>query len=149
MNIVRWDPFGELETIHDELNRLFGRTFGPIEPGRQTVRGTWMPALDVFETDDKFVAKMDLPGVDRDDVEVSIDDSTLTVSGEREFERETDEKGYHRVERRHGSFTRSIALPQTVDADRVEATFDRGVLTVEIAKVAKAKARKVDIRAVA
>ncbi|MFM7718620.1 MAG: Hsp20/alpha crystallin family protein [Actinomycetota bacterium] len=149
MNIVRWDPFGELDTIHDELNRLFGRTFGAVEPSRQPVRGGWMPALDVFETDDRYVAKMDLPGIEPDDVEVAIDDATLTVSGHREFERETDEQGYHRVERRYGSFTRSIALPQTVDAEKVEASFDRGVLTITIAKTAKAKTRRVEIRDVA
>lgn len=149
MDIVRWDPFGELTSIQDELNRLFGRTFGIAEPSRRSAQGGWMPALDVFETEDKLVAKMDLPGIDPDQVEVSIDDATLTITGSREFERETDEQGYHRVERRFGSFARSIALPQTIDAEKVEASFDKGVLTVEIAKSEKTKTRRVEVKAVA
>ena len=132
MDIVRWDPFGELDSIHDELNRLFRRSFGAIEPSRRTVANGWMPALDLFETDDKVVARMDLPGIDPKDVEVSVEDASLTVTGSRKFEQETDEEGYHRVERRFGSFTRTIALPASADADRVEATFNRGVLTIEI-----------------
>ncbi|MFM8944630.1 MAG: Hsp20/alpha crystallin family protein [Actinomycetota bacterium] len=149
MDIVRWDPFGELDSIHDELNRLFRRSFGAIEPTRRTVANGWMPALDLFETDDKVVAKMDLPGIDPKDVEVSVEDASLTVTGSRRFEQETDEQGYHRVERRFGSFTRSIALPASADADRVEATFSRGVLTIEIAKTEKARARKVAVKDVA
>ena len=145
-DLVRWDPFSDLVSIQDELNRLFGRTFGS-ELTRRSAAGSWMPALDVFETQDKLVAKMDLPGVDPKEVEVSVEDSTLTVSGTREFTQETDEQNYHRVERRYGQFSRSITLPQTVDAEKVEASFDKGVLTIDIPKTEKARPKRIEVRA--
>jgi HSP20 family protein len=106
-----------------------------------------MPSMDVYETDDRFVAKLELPGIDPSDVEVSVEDSMLTVSGERGFSQEVDEGHYHRIERRYGSFTRSIGLPQSADADKVEASFDKGVLTIEVPKVEKAKPKKIEIKA--
>jgi HSP20 family protein len=146
-DMVRWDPFSDLVSIQDELNRLFGRTFTGSELTRRSAAGTWMPALDVFETDDKLIAKMDLPGIDPNEVEVSVEDSTLTVSGKRELTSETNEEDYHRIERRYGAFTRSIALPQTADAEKVQASFDKGVLTIEIAKTEKARPKKIHVRA--
>jgi HSP20 family protein len=146
-DIVRWDPFGDLVTIHDELNRLFGRTFAGSEMTRRSGAGTWMPALDVFETEDKLVAKMDLPGIDPKEVEVSVEDSTLTVSGKREFTSEVDEENYHRIERRYGAFARSIALPTTADAESVEASFDGGVLTIDIPKTEKGRPKRIEVKA--
>ncbi|GBC87502.1 Spore protein SP21 [bacterium HR12] len=146
-DIVRWDPFRDLVTIHDELNRLFARTFGGLEPLRPTAAGTWMPAMDVYETDDKLVATVELPGIDPEDVEVSVEDGTLTISGKREFSSEVREEDYHRIERRYGAFSRAITLPPTVDTNKVEARFDKGVLTVEVAKTAKAKPKKIKVKA--
>ena len=103
--LVRWDPFRDLVGIQDELNRLFGRTYSGGEPMRPSAAGAWMPAMDVFETEDAIVAKLELPGIEPGDVEVAVEDSTLTVSGKREFESETNEENYHRVERRYGSFS--------------------------------------------
>ncbi|HZD18222.1 MAG TPA: Hsp20/alpha crystallin family protein [Actinomycetota bacterium] len=145
--IVRWDPFRDLVSIQDELNRLFGRTFAGTESIRPTATGAWMPAMDVYETDDKIVAKLELPGIEPGDVEVSVEDSTLTISGTRGFSQEVEEENYHRVERRYGSFTRAITLPQTADTEKVEAGFDKGLLTVEIPKVEKAKPKKVQVKA--
>jgi HSP20 family protein len=145
--LVRWDPFRDLVSIQDELNRLFGRTFTGGESMRPTATGSWMPSMDVYETDDKIVAKLELPGIEPGDVDVSVEDSTLTVSGTREFSNEINEENYHRVERRYGSFARSITLPQTADTEQVRAAFDRGVLTVEVPKVEKAKPRKIEIKA--
>ncbi|MFB3737932.1 MAG: Hsp20/alpha crystallin family protein [Candidatus Velamenicoccus archaeovorus] len=145
--LVRWDPFRDLVSIQDELNRLFGRTFAGIEPLRPIASGTWMPALDVYETEDEIVAKLELPGIDPEDVDVSVEDSTLTVSGTRELGSEVREEDFHRIERRYGSFTRSIALPQTADTDRVEASFDKGVLTVQVPKVEKSKPKKITVKA--
>ncbi len=145
-DIIRWDPFNDLVSIQDELNRLFGRTFTGTWPVHRSVRGSWMPALDVFETEDRVVAKMDLPGIDPNDVEVSVEDSTLTVSGKRELSSEVKEDDYHRIERRFGSFTRSIVLPQTADAEKVEAAFDKGVLTIEVGKTQKAKPKKIQVK---
>jgi HSP20 family protein len=146
--LVRWDPFRDLVSIQDELNRLFGRTFtGNIEPMRPAAAGSWMPSMDVYETSDKIVATLDLPGIEPGDVEVSVEDSTLTVTGSRAFSSEVKEEEYHRVERRYGSFTRSITLPQTADTDKVEASFDKGVLTIEVPKVERAKPKKIQVRA--
>jgi len=145
--IVRWDPFRDLVSIQDELNRLFGRTYAGIEPTRPTAAGSWMPSMDVFETEDKIVATVELPGIAPEDVEVAVEDSTLTISGSREFSSEVKEEAFHRIERRYGSFSRAIALPQTADTEKVEAAFDRGVLTVEVPKVEKAKPKKIQIKA--
>lgn len=145
--LVRWDPFRDLVSIQDELNRLFGRTFTGMEPTRPLAGGTWMPALDVYETEDKFVAKLELPGIESGDVDVSVEDSTLTISGKREFRSEVKEEEYHRIERRYGSFVRSIGLPQTADTEKVEASFDKGVLTVEVPKIERAKPKKITVTA--
>jgi HSP20 family protein len=144
--LVRWDPFRDLGSIHDELDRLFGRTFDGVEPRHVAAAGSWMPAMDVYETDDKIVATFDLPGIEPGDVDVSVEDSTLTVSGKRETSNEVKEENYHRVERRYGSFTRSLALPQTADTENVEARFDKGVLTVEVAKAEKARPKKIQVK---
>jgi HSP20 family protein len=145
--LVRWDPFRDLVSIQDELNRLFGRTFTGGESLRPTATGSWMPAMDVYETDSSIVAKLELPGIEPGDVEVSVEDQALTVSGTREFPSETNEQNYHRVERRYGSFTRAIALPQTADVEKVSASFDKGVLTVEVPKLERAKPKKIEIKA--
>jgi HSP20 family protein len=145
--LVRWDPFRDLVSIQDELSRLFGRTFGGSEALRPSVGGVWMPSMDVYETEDKIVAKLELPGIEPDNVDVSVEDSTLTVSGTREFSNEVKEESYHRVERRYGSFTRAITLPQTADTQQVNANFDNGVLTIEVAKAEKAKPKKIHVKA--
>jgi HSP20 family protein len=145
--LVRWDPFRDLVSIQDELNRLFGRTFTGSEGMRPTASGQWMPPMDVFETQDKIVATLELPGIEPKEVEVSVEDSTLTVTGQRDFASESNEENYHRVERRYGSFMRSITLPQTVDTERVNARFDKGVLTIEVPKIERAKPKKIEIEA--
>ena len=145
--IVRWDPFRDLVSIQDELNRLFGRTFAGVEPTRPTAAGSWMPSMDVYETEDAIIATVELPGVDPDAVEVAVEDSTLTISGSREFSSEVKEESFHRIERRYGSFSRAIALPQTADTEKVKAAFDKGVLTVEVPKVEKAKPKRIQIKA--
>jgi HSP20 family protein len=144
--IVRWDPFRELVSIQDELNRLFGRTFGETELMRPLAKGAWIPPMDVYETDEKFVAKVELPGVEPSEVEVSVEDHSLTVSGEREFSEEVKQEQCHRLERRYGSFSRTISLPQAADTEKVEASFDKGVLMIEIPKVEKAKPKKVQVK---
>ena len=146
--LVRWDPFRDLVSIQDELNRLFGRTYTGGEALRPTAAGAWMPSMDVYETGDTIVAKLELPGIEPGDVEVAVEDSTLTVSGKREFESETNEENYHRVERRYGSFSRSISLPQTADVGKVNARFDKGVLQIEVPKSERAKPKKIEIEAV-
>jgi HSP20 family protein len=146
-DITRWDPFRDLVSIQDELNRLFGRTYGGAEPTRSGASGSWMPALDVYETGDKLVVTVELPGIEPKNVEVSVEDSTLTISGTREFTQETDEQNYHRIERRYGAFSRSLRLPDTANAAKVDARFDKGVLTIEVPKREEAKPRRIEIKA--
>jgi HSP20 family protein len=145
MAITRWDPFRDLMSIQNEMNRLFGRTYGGDVA--ETTRGAWTPALDVHEAQDKFVITMELPGLSTDDVDISVEDSTLVVRGERKFYSEEDEGSFHRIERRFGEFTRSLTLPSTADAESIQASFDQGVLTIEVPKREEAKPRKISIKA--
>jgi HSP20 family protein len=146
MAMSRWDPFRELSSIQNELNRLFGRTFG-TEEGQDVRTAEWVPALDVAETEDRFVITAELPGVKPDEVDISVENSVLTITGERKFYSETKEEDFHRIERRFGSFARSITLPSVADPERIQASFDDGVLTVEIPKREEAKPRKIQIKA--
>jgi HSP20 family protein len=148
MAMSRWDPFRDLMSIQNELNRLFGRTYAGGESGAaSTTAGAWVPPLDIYETQDRFVVNVELPGIDPESVDVSVEDSTLTIRGERPFYSDVDENSFHRVERRYGSFARSITLPQTTDPEGIEASFDRGVLTVEVPKAEQAKPRKIQVKA--
>lgn len=144
--ITRWDPFRDLVSIQDELNRLFGRTYGGVEQTRSSASGSWAPALDVYETPEKLVATVELPGIEPKEVEVAVEDSTLVISGSREFSEQTDEHNYHRVERRYGAFSRAIRLPDTADPENVEASFDKGVLTIEVPKREEAKPRRIEVK---
>ena len=145
MAMSRWDPFRDLMGIQNEINRLFGRTYAGGETTGTS--GAWMPALDIYETKDTFVVTVELPGLEASDVDVSVEDSTLTIRGERKFYQEVDEDAFHRVERRYGAFARSLALPPTANAENIEASFDRGVLTIEVPKAEEAKPRKISIKA--
>jgi len=145
--ITRWDPFRDLVSIQDELNRLFGRTYGGAEPTRSSASGSWAPVLDVYETPDKLVAAVELPGIDPKEVEVAVEDSTLIVSGSRDFAQETEEQNYHRIERRYGAFSRAIRLPDTANPEKVEARFDKGVLTIEVPKREESKPRRIEVKA--
>jgi HSP20 family protein len=145
--ITRWDPFRDLVSIQDELNRLFGRTYGGAELTRSSASGNWAPALDVYETPDRLVATVELPGIEPKEVEVSVEDSTLVINGSREFSQQTDEQNYHRIERRCGAFSRAIRLPDTADPEKVEARFDKGVLTIEVPKREEARPRRIEVKA--
>jgi HSP20 family protein len=145
MAMSRWDPFRDLMGIQNEINRLFGRTYAGGEAAGSA--GAWVPALDIYETKDTFVVTVELPGLDPADVDVSVEDSTLTIRGERKFYQEVDEDSFHRVERRYGAFARSLALPQTANAEKIEASFDRGVLSIEVPKAEEAKPKKISIKA--
>src|SRR5919202_1536855 len=133
MAIVRWEPLREFGALQNEMNRLFNTVFDTPLPGNagSTMR-RWMPAMDLVETDDHFVLRADLPGLSEEDVKIEVEDDVLTISGERRSEHETKKEGYHRVERAFGSFSRSLTLPNGVDAGAVEAAFDKGVLEVRI-----------------
>jgi HSP20 family protein len=145
MAIVRWDPVRELDSFQTDMNRLFDGFFS----ARNGVTGgghrRWIPAMDLVETDEHLVLRADLPGMSEEDVEIEIKDGVLTVSGERKAEHEEKQEGYYRVERAFGGFTRSLSLPQGIDAGDVTASFDRGVLEVRVPKPAERKPTRVQI----
>ena len=148
MAVSRWDPFRELSSIQNELNRLFGRTFTPEGGERGAARDVaWVPPVDIGETQDRFLLLVELPGVGRDDADISVEDGVLTLAGTRGFYDGVKEEQFHRVERSFGTFARSISPPQTADVERIAASFDQGVLTIEIPKKEEAKPRKIQVKA--
>jgi HSP20 family protein len=145
MALVRWEPVRELNTIQGEINRLFNSFFDtPVAAGEGAGR-RWLPAMDLVEADDHYVLRADLPGVSEDDVRLEVEDDVLTISGERTAEHEQRGEGYHRLERSYGSFSRSLTLPDGVDPEAVQASFERGVLEVRIPKPEQKKPRRVAI----
>lgn len=147
MALIRWEPARELHSMQSEMNRLFGSLFDSPTPrnGVRTSVRRWIPAMDVAETDDHYVLRADLPGLSEDDVHVELEENVLTISGKRSSGHEESKNGYRRVERFYGSFSRSVALPEGVDADGIQANFDKGVLEVKVAKPDQIKPRKVAI----
>jgi HSP20 family protein len=148
MALIRWEPVRELHTMQNEMNRLFNAFFDAPSQGNggqtTTVR-RWIPAMDVVETEDHFVLRADLPGLSENDVKIELEDNVLTIAGERKAEHEQQGEGYYRVERAFGSFSRSLTLPEGVDAERIQASFNSGVLEVRIPKPEQHKPRKVQI----
>jgi HSP20 family protein len=145
MALVRWDPVRELDSLQSDMNRLFD-SFFQGRAGNGTGR-RWIPAMDLVETADHLVLRADLPGMTEDDVDIEIKDGVLTVTGERKGEHEERSEGFYRVERAFGSFSRSLSLPDGVDAGAVSARFDKGVLEVKIPKPEEAKPQRVQIKA--
>ena len=146
MTILRWkDPIGELSSIHERMNRLFGEAFGPSRAPEEGWIRSWEPAVDIYEADDSIVVKAEVPGVERDQVGVEVKDGILTLRGERKFEREVKEENYHRIERSYGSFQRSFTLPSSVDPEKVRATLRNGVLEVTLQKKELARPKQVKI----
>jgi HSP20 family protein len=146
MALIRWEPVAELNTIQNEMNRLFNTFFDqPAATGRGAPSRRWIPAMDLVETADHYVLRADLPGLSDDDVNIQLEDNVLTISGERETQHEQHEEGYYRIERASGNFTRSLTLPDGVNPDAVQAHFDRGVLEIRIPKPEQKKPRQVQI----
>ena len=144
MALVRWNPVRELDSLQSDMNRLFDSFF----QGRDANGGTgrrWIPPMDLVETENHLVLRADLPGMSVDDLDIEIKDGVLTVSGERKSEQEQKEEGFYRVERAFGRFSRSLSLPEGVDADKVNASFDRGVLEVKIPKPEETRPHRVQI----
>lgn len=141
MAIVRWDPFRELTSLQSEVNRLFSRASG----GDGVERQSWIPSVDVVESKDAITLKAELAGMDPSDISLEVEDNVLTVSGERRFQEEVDEDKYYRIERRYGSFSRSIALPQGADPDKIDAQYENGVLVVTVPKVEAAKPKRISV----
>jgi len=146
MNIVKWDPFKEMEDVSTRLNRIFGRSTARAESGQEMLTvADWSPTADISETDNAYLIKAEIPGVKKEDVKVTIQDGMLTIQGERKMEKEEKGKKFHRIERSYGSFVRSFRLPDDGDEDAVNAEFKDGMLNVTVAKSAKAKAKSVNV----
>lgn len=146
MALIRWEPAAELNTIQTEMSRLFNSLFDtPTRPTGGTVTRRWIPAMDLVEDGDHYVLRADLPGLSEKDVHIELESDVLRISGERRSEHTDEKRGYRRVERSYGSFSRSLTLPEGVNPDAVEAQFDRGVLEVRIPKPEQVKPRKVTI----
>jgi HSP20 family protein len=148
MAITRWDPFREFATLQNQMNRLF-QDYQPTRAGQTgeefMTTGTFVPPVDIFEDEHNITLKLEVPGINENDIDVRVENSTLTVRGERKFEKDVKEENYHRIERSYGSFSRSFTLPQTVNPEQVNADYTNGVLTISLAKRAEAKPKQIKI----
>ena len=148
MPIVKVDPFREFAAMQDRMNRLFGNVY--LRDEDTSFRGTWVPAVDIFETESHdLVVRAELPGINREDIEVSVENSTLVLKGEKKFDAEVKEESYRRIERTYGAFHRSFTLPSTVDTSKVSAEFKNGVLTVKLPFREEAKPRTINVEVAA
>ncbi len=140
MALIRWDSFREMSALQERMNRLFSdvRAQAPVR-GEEIVQGAWIPAVDIFETNEAIVLKAELPGITAQDISVEVKDNTLTLKGEKKFEKEVKEENYHRVERSYGSFQRAFTLPGTIHQEKVKAKFKDGILEITLPKVEEAK----------
>ena len=143
--LTRWDPFREFVTIQDRMNRLFRDSYGTQGPEEALTNTTFAPPVDVYEDEHNVTLKIEVPGIDEKDIDVRIENNTLTVHGERKYEKEEKEENYRRVERQYGSFTRTFTLPTTVDQESVQADYDKGVLKIKLAKKAEAKPKQIKV----
>jgi HSP20 family protein len=142
--LTRWDPFREFSTLQDRMNRLFHDSFGD---GREEALTTtaFAPPVDVYEDEHNVTLKIEVPGIEEKDIDVRVENNTLTVHGERKFEKDENEENYRRVERQYGNFTRTFTLPNTVDTENVSANYDKGVLKIKLAKKAEAKPKQIKV----
>lgn len=143
---MRFDPFRGLQTLKDRMDRIFEGTVPCSLDGSDVFRGAWAPAVDIYEGDGELVVEAELPGLEKGDIKVNVEDGVLTLKGERKLSKETKEENYHRVERAYGAFTRSFALPDTVDAEKISAKHKDGVLRVSLPKKPEAKPKVVDVK---
>lgn len=146
MSIVRYDPFRDLRSLQDEVNRLFSTNLRAFGDDEGIARGAWNPSVDIYENKDQIVLEAELPGMNREDFDLSVENNVLTLRGERRFEKKDDGDNYHRVERSYGSFTRSFTLPQTVSGEGAQAEYRNGVLRVTLPKREEVKARRIEVK---
>jgi HSP20 family protein len=146
MAIARWDPFREVQALQNRVNSLFRDINGESDP---LAAASFAPPVDIYEDDKKVVLKLEVPGIDEKDLDVRMENHTLTVKGERKMEKEEKEENFHRIERRYGSFFRAFTLPSTVDAEHIKADYRNGVLNVELTKKPEAQPKQIKVNAAA
>ncbi len=146
MTMVRFDPFRELATMQDRINRIFGDAYNRRQDDDLTQRGEWLPAVDIYENaHQEIVLKAELPGITREDIDLRVENNTLTLRGERKRDTAVKDEQYHRVERSYGAFSRSFALPTRIDTEHVRAEFKDGVLSITLPVKAEAKPRQIEV----
>jgi HSP20 family protein len=146
MNLVKWNPFGEMTAMQNRINRLFNEPYWPVGRMEDDIgMGMWNPVVDLYEKDDHFVIKAELPGVNKKDIAIDLKDRVLTLSGERSYENEVKDENYYRRERSYGKFQRAFTLPADVDSDKIKAEFNDGLLQIEVPKPEEQKPKKVTI----
>jgi HSP20 family protein len=143
--LTRWDPLRDLATMQNRMNRLVRETYSPEAPEEALTTTSFAPPVDIYEDEHNITLKMEVPGIDEKDIDVRIENTTLTVHGERRFEKEEKENNFRRVERQYGTFTRSFTLPSSVDTGQVSANYDKGVLKISLAKRAEAKPKQIKV----
>ena len=143
MVVTRWDPFRELASLQNRVNSLF-QDYGRGQD-ELTTTSSFVPAVDVYEDEHKVVLKLEVPGINQEDLDIRVENNTLTVRGERKFEKEEKEENFHRIERRYGSFARSFSLPNTVNTDNIQANYENGILKIELEKRAEAKPKQIKV----
>ena len=141
--VTRWDPFREMTNLQSTLNRILNQE--NAQGDDLMTSGTFIPPVDIYEDEHSFKLHVEVPGLKESDIDIRLENSTLTLRGERKFETEQKEENFRRVERRYGSFVRSFTLPNTVDAEKVSAQYDNGVLTIQLAKKAEAKPKQIKV----
>ena len=145
MAIIRWDTFRDLMTLREKMNRLFEEAFITRGEEKELFSGTWTPSIDIYETEHALILSAEVPGIEENDIEIKIEDNTLTLHGERKFNKETKEENYHRIERAYGSFHRSFTLPNYIDQDKIKAEHENGILKITMPKKKELKPRKVNV----
>ena len=143
--LTRWDPLRDLATMQNRINRFVRESYSPESPEEVLTTTSFAPPVDIYEDEHTIAVKMEVPGIDEKDIDVRIENTTLTVHGERKFEKEEKEENFRRVERQYGSFTRSFTLPSSVDTGQVSAHYDKGVLKITLAKKAEAKPKQIKV----
>jgi HSP20 family protein len=149
MAMVRFDPFRDLAVLQERMNRLFNESYGPRREDDLLSRGTWTPAVDIYEVDGALVLKAELPDMQREDIDVSVENHTLTIKGDRKLASDIKQENFHRIERAYGQFVRSFSLPNTVDTSKIAADYKNGVLTVKLPVREEAKPRTINVEVAA
>ena len=144
--LTRWEPFRELQDRIDRMSRLFRESYRPEGPEEALTTTSFAPPVDIYEDEHNITLKMEVPGIDEEDIDVRIENNTLTIRGERRFEKEEKEENFRRVERQYGSFTRSFTLPSSVETENIQANYDKGVLEIRLAKKAEAKPKQIKVK---
>jgi HSP20 family protein len=146
MTLTKWDPFRDLVTLQDRMNRLFDESVRNVRTGDEALSsGIWSPAVDIYETENEVVLKAELPEVNQKEIDIQVENNTLTLRGERKFDREAKQENFHRVERAYGTFSRSFTLPGTIDQERIKADYRDGILKISLPKREESKPKQIKV----